>query len=85
MSEYLIYDCTEIIPVSVIQLIKEKFGVNFVAVVIAAVNAAIFRSLNESGKDAPSSIDTATVLPLPDHPGGMCNYLTFLTYGNVVE
>ncbi|CAG7734447.1 unnamed protein product, partial [Allacma fusca] len=63
---------TSPIPVETIKTLKRHFKVSFAAVTQFIVQGALGRALRSVGKDVPDWLSTSFILPLPNHPEGMC-------------
>ncbi|CAG7720116.1 unnamed protein product [Allacma fusca] len=58
------------VSVEVIKSIKKMHDVEFATVINSAIQGAVDRALKNAGKESPSKLDLAYVLPLSNHPGG---------------
>ncbi|CAG7669533.1 unnamed protein product, partial [Allacma fusca] len=59
-----------------IKSIKQRHGVSYNAVVMAAITGGIRRIMLQQGKAIPEVINAGLPIPLPRHPGTMTNHWT---------
>ncbi|CAG7833127.1 unnamed protein product [Allacma fusca] len=65
-----------IVNVETVNKIKKHFQVSYAAVLYAAICGAIERAMTKSNQNVPKGLMGGVVVPVPNHPGGICNHVT---------
>ncbi|CAG7818742.1 unnamed protein product, partial [Allacma fusca] len=60
------------LDVKIVKQIKNHFQVNYGTVICAAIFGAIERAFAASDLKVPEKLISLFIIPLPNHPGGMC-------------
>ena len=55
--------------------IKNKYGVNYISVILAALAGTIRKIMEDAGQTVPKRMAVAVPMPLPNHPGGLVNHV----------
>ncbi|CAG7784756.1 unnamed protein product [Allacma fusca] len=67
---------SSVVNVETVNKIKNHFQVSYAAVLYAVVCGAIERAMTRSNQNVPDGLLGGVVVPVPNHPGGMCNHVT---------
>ena len=55
--------------------IKNKYGVNYISVILAALAGTIRKVMEDAEQSVPKRIAVTVPMPLPNHPGGLVNHV----------